>query len=45
MTCHSAKGKDTLEMLTKIELSTFFRHPIPGVVTNLPLLLLIARYI
>ncbi len=44
MTCQSAKGRDTLEMLTKIELSTFFRHPIPGAVTSLPLLKLIARY-
>ena len=31
------KGKDALEMLTKIDCSTFFRHPIPGVVSTLPL--------
>ena len=43
MTCQSAKGKETLEMLTKIELSNFFPHPIPGVVTSLALLLLIAH--
>ena len=33
-----------LGLLTKIDNSTFFRHPIPGVVTSLPLLILIARY-
>ena len=36
---------DALEMFTRIDSSTFFGHPIPGVVTSLPLLLLIARYI
>ena len=38
------KGQGTRLRCSLRQITTFFRHPIPGVVNNLPLLLLIARY-